>query len=199
MNSSALWPIIHTCLPAATAPHSWHTALEAGSASTMALGRRVLLLCTHALLLSFFYKDKITRTLIHIFLTAFVPPNNFIIPGVNGFVMLCHALSLSWGWSFLALHSHSRLCFLWPNLLTSSLHSTDIDGYCNSIYFDAISRIRSLSQSQSLGLLWVLRDQQFRPPALYLRQDPLAKRLWRDGHNAKGCKVWNGSFAVYFR
>ena len=62
LGSSALWRVSHTCLPAVTAPHSWHTALEAGSASTMALGRRVLLLCTHALLLSmFFYKDMITH------------------------------------------------------------------------------------------------------------------------------------------
>lgn len=52
----------------------------------------------------------------------------------SGSRWLCHALSLSWGCSFLALHSHSRLCSAFSSQII--LHR-DYIGYCISTHFDA--------------------------------------------------------------
>lgn len=130
-----------------------------------------------------------TRTWWHIFLTVFVPPPKIfhLFLEVNGFVMLCLCREAAPFW----------LCTLTLGSAFSSQIILDRDsiGYCISTHFDTfrrISRFRSLSQSQILWAL-VLRGQQFRPHALYLRQDP-PKLEGRNGHDAKFTKC-NGSFA----
>ena len=118
---------------------------------------------------------------------VFVPPPKIfhLFLEVDGFVMLCLCREAAPFW----------LCTLTLGSALLSLAKSSYTEITLDIAFRRISTHFEVSISITITISWalVLRGQQFRPHALYLRQDP-PKLEGRDGHDAKFAKC-NGSFA----